>query len=38
MDMRRYQALLAEHGADVQQKVEADLSSIDEEADDLRMV
>ncbi|HFZ1050181.1 TPA: hypothetical protein ACIJSU_006058, partial [Pseudomonas aeruginosa] len=36
MDMRRYQALLAEHGADVQQKVEADLSSIDEEADDLR--
>ncbi|MBN0133877.1 hypothetical protein JTL58_33945, partial [Pseudomonas aeruginosa] len=34
--MRRYQALLAEHGADVQQKVEADLSSIDEEADDLR--
>lgn len=36
MDMRRYQAFLAEHGADVLQKVEEELSQISEEADDLR--
>lgn len=36
MDMRRYQALLAEHGTDVLQKVEEDLDQIAEEADDLK--
>lgn len=36
MDMRRYLALLAEHGADVLQNVEEDLGLIDEEAEDLR--
>jgi hypothetical protein len=36
MDMRRYQAFLAEHGADVLQNVEEALNRIGEEADDLR--
>lgn len=36
MDMRRYHALLAEHGVDVLQKVQEELTQIEEEVDDLR--
>ncbi|WP_041492378.1 hypothetical protein [Burkholderia lata] len=36
MDMRRYQALLAEHGVDALQKATQDLQKIAEEAEDLR--